>query len=227
MLTLCVTLGLNIFMYYSYYKNIMHLLTVVFKWKRKPCRSVTVFSCEVCIILLLREFKTKIHSSVFFTAFIISVLFFPFKYFKSKKHRAFLYYQKSTSVTMWPLWLMLEGAKFYPPYSYLSGKRIKSLKCRSCDFATTEKSGTYSAQQRRANVLLTFFVSLSVKRLRTMKGAVEWLWEVRWPLYLLLNSTLSPPPQIDKTWLRKIDPLSPVTAAFLGKYVRMTWWLSS
>lgn len=110
------------------YKNVLHLLTVEFKWKRKHgrCISNCVLSYEVCIILLLREFKVKIHSKyILYRIYIlISVPFFPFKYFKSKNTELFVLPKKYICENVTASVLMLKFAEFFSPYSVLSVKLI-------------------------------------------------------------------------------------------------------
>lgn len=143
-------------MYYSYTK----MLCINLLWYLNEKGSivdalVTVFSYEVCIILLLREFKIKINSKciLYRIYIIISVLvFFPFKYFKQR----FLYYQKKCiceNVTVSVL--MLNFADFFPPYSILSVKlicRVLSAGHVTCHQGKVLNS---SAQRLRASALLS------------------------------------------------------------------------
>lgn len=107
------------------YKNVMHLLTVLFKWKRKHCRCISncllIWGMHHTVITWIQD-KNKFKCILYRICIIISVLFFfLFKYF-----RDFLYYQKKKYIceNVTVSVLMLNFADFFSPYSILSVKFI-------------------------------------------------------------------------------------------------------
>lgn len=153
------------------YKNVMHLLTVLFKWKRKHCRCISncllIWGMHHTVITWIQD-KNKFKCILYRICIIISVLFFfLFKYF-----RDFLYYQKK--IHLWKCDSACADVEFCRLFLtllyFVSEIHLESPKCRPCDLPLGKSLEFFCPTPKsKCPSLLPLGFSHSMERLREKK----------------------------------------------------------
>lgn len=188
-------LGDDIFMYYSYTKTLCINLLWYLNEKGSIVRAlVTVFSYEVCIILLLREFKIKINSKCILYRIYIIISVLCFFFLLSTLNRDFCTTKK---MHLWKCdcvcadvdfcWLFLTLLYF------VSEINLQSPKCRPCDLPSGKGLQFFClAPKSKCPSLLPLGLSRSMERLRVEEGRVKQPGKVSWLVLVIPGHPTSP-----------------------------------